>query len=456
MFITRKHLSRRTILRGVGASLALPLLDSMVPAQTPLAKTAAAPRSRLCCIEMVHGSAGSTVDGSNKHYWSPEKEGPDFEFTQTLEPLASLRDYITVISDTDLRPAGAFADAEEGGDHFRSSSVFLTAAHPKLTMGADIYCGTSIDQMYAQQFGQDTPLPSLQVCIESVDASGHCDYGYACVYSDTISWASPTQPLPMTVDPRSVFEILFGDGATPEERALRQQANGSVLDRIMHRVAQLQKGLPASDRTRLNEYLEDVREIERRIQKVESHNRSGIARSLPAAPVGVPDSFEEHVKLMFDLQALAFTTDTTRVSAFKMSRDVCQRVYPESGVKVPFHSASHHGETPSKIADFAKINRYHVSLVPYFLEKLKNTPDGDGNLLDHSLVLYGSPLGDSNAHNHKRVPMFLAGHANGKVKGNLHVRCKDTTPMANVLLTVLNKSGMHVDSLGDSTGEIAI
>jgi hypothetical protein len=456
MFITKKHLSRRTILRGVGASLALPLLDSMVPAQTPLAKTAASPRPRLCCIEMVHGSAGSTVDGSNKHYWSPEKEGSDFEFTQTLEPLAPLRDYITVISDTDLRPAGAFADAEEGGDHFRSSSVFLTAAHPKLTMGADIYCGTSIDQMYAQQFGQDTPLPSLQVCIESVDASGHCDYGYACVYSDTISWASPTQPLPMTVDPRSVFESLFGDGSTPEERALRQQANGSVLDRIMHRVAQLQKGLPASDRTRLNEYLEDVREIERRIQKVESHNRSGIARQLPAAPIGVPDSFEEHVKLMFDLQALAFTTDTTRVSAFKMSRDVCQRVYTESGVKVPFHSASHHGETPAKIADFAKINRYHVSLVPYFLEKLKNTPDGDGNLLDHSLVLYGSPLGDSNAHNHKRVPVFLAGHANGKVKGNLHVRCKDMTPLANVLLTILHKTGMNIESIGDSTGEIAI
>jgi hypothetical protein len=456
MYLTRKHLSRRTILRGVGASLALPLLDSMVPAQTPLAKTAASPRSRLCCIEMVHGSAGSTVDGSNKHYWSPEKEGADFEFTQTLEPLAPFRDYITVISDTDLRPAGAFADAEEGGDHFRSSSVFLTAAHPKLTMGADILCGTSVDQLYAQQFGQDTPLPSLQVCIESLDASGHCDYGYACVYSDTISWASPTQPLPMTVDPRSVFESLFGDGSTPEERALRQQANGSVLDRIMHRVAQLQKDLPASDRTRLNEYLEDVREIERRIQKVESHNRSGIARQLPAAPVGVPDSFEEHVKLMFDLQALAFITDTTRVSAFKMSRDVCQRVYAESGVKVPFHSASHHGETPSKIADFAKINRYHVSLVPYFLEKLKNTPDGDGNLLDHSLVLYGSPLGDSNAHNHKRVPVFLAGHASGKVKGNLHVRCQDMTPMANVLLTLLHKAGMNMESIGDSTGVIAI
>ncbi|HLX43785.1 MAG TPA: DUF1552 domain-containing protein, partial [Bryobacteraceae bacterium] len=451
-----KHLSRRTILRGMGVSMALPFLESMVPAQTALKKTAAVPRPRLCAIEMVHGSAGSTVDGSNKHYWSPEKDGSDFELSQTLEPLEKFRDYLTIISDTDLRPAGAFSEAEEGGDHFRSSSVFLTAAHPKLTMGADIFCGTSIDQLYAQQFGQDTPLPSLQVCIESVDASGHCDYGYACVYSDTISWASPTQPLPMTIDPRMVFESLFGDGSTPEERALRQQANGSILDRIVHRVSALQKGLPASDRSRLNEFLEDVREIERRIQKTEQHNRSGVARALPAAPVGVPDAFEDHVKLMFDLQALAFMTDTTRCSAFKMSRDVCQRVYAESGVKSPFHSCSHHGESPAKIAEFAKLNRYHVSLIPYFLEKLKNAPDGDGNLLDHSLVLYGSPLGDSNAHNHKRVPIFLAGHAGGKVKGNLHVRCADSTPMANVLLTVMHKVGMNAESIGDSTGEIAI
>jgi hypothetical protein len=221
-------------------------------------------------------------------------------------------------------------------------------------------------------------------------------------------------------------------------------------------VSVLQSNLGADDRSRLNEFLDDVREIERRIEKTEKHNSSGIARQLPAAPVGVPDSFEEHIKLMFDLQALAFMTDTTRCSAFKMSRDVCQRVYTESGVKVPFHSASHHGETPSKIADFAKINRYHVGLLPYFFEKLKNTPDGDGNLLDHSLVLYGSPIGDSNAHNHKRVPVFLAGHASGKVKGNLHVRCADATPMANVLLTVLHKVGMNVESVGDSTGVIAI
>jgi hypothetical protein len=456
MLITKKYLSRRTVLRGMGVSVALPFLDAMAPAQTPVSKTAAAPRTRLACIEMVHGAAGSTVDGLNKHYWSPEKEGAAFEFTQTLKPLEPFREYITIISDTDLHPAGAWAPAEEGADHFRSSAAFLTAAHPKMTEGADIQCGTSIDQMYAQQFGQDTPLPSIQLCIESVDGSGACDYGYACVYADTISWASPTQPLPMTVDPRQAFESLFGDGATPAERSARQRIDGSILDGIVRRVADLQRGLGPRDRSRLNDYLADVREIERRIQRIEKYNSGGEARALPAAPIGVPDSFEEHVKLMFDLQALAFMTNVTRVAAFKMSRDVCQRVYPESGVKTPFHSCSHHGETPSRIAEFAKLNLYHVGLVPYFLDKLKNTPDGDGNLLDHSMVLYGSPLGDSNAHNHKRVPVFLAGHANGALKGNLHVRTKDSTPMANVLLTMVHKLGMKVDSIGDSTGEIAI
>ena len=456
MFITKKHLSRRTVLRGMGAAIALPLLDAMLPAQTPLSKTAAVPRSRLACIEMVHGAAGSTVEGSNKRYWSPEKTGSDFEFTQTLKPLEPFREYVTIVSDTDLLPAGAWSPKEEGADHFRSSSAYLTAAHPKMTEGADIQCGVSIDQVYAQKFGQDTPLPSIQLCIESVDGSGACDYGYACVYADTISWASPTAPLPMTVDPRMAFETLFGDGATPEERRERSKLNGSILDRIARRAAQLQKDLGAADRTRLSDYLDDVREIERRIQRIEKYNSSADARALPAAPIGVPDSFEEHVKLMFDLQALAFMTDVTRVSAFKMSRDVCQRVYPESGVKTPFHSCSHHGESPARILEFAKLNLYHVGLVPYFLEKLKNTPDGDGNLLDHSMVLYGSPLGDSNAHNHKRVPIFLAGHANGQLKGDLHVRCEDSTPMANILLTMMHKLGVDIDRIGDSTGEVEI
>src|SRR6202044_2728718 len=391
------------------------------------------------CIEIVHGAAGSTVDGTDKHYWSPAKEGADFEFTQTLKPLEPFRDYLTIVSGTDLIPATAHSPSEEGADHFRSSSAYLTASHPKMTEGADIQCGTSIDQMYAQQFGQDTPLPSIQLCIESVDGSGACDYGYSCVYSDTISWASPTTPLPMTRDPRQAFESLFGDGATPAQRAARQEENGSILDLIRHDASRIAKTLGPADRNRLDAYLDDVREIERRIQKIEQYNANSASRELPAAPIGVPDSFEDHVKLMFDLQTVAFTAGITRVSAFKMSRDVCQRTYPESGVKTSFHSCSHHGESPTKIAEFAKLNQYHVGKVAYFLDKLKNTPDGDGSLLDHSLVLYGSPMGDSNVHNHKRLPLLLAGRANGALKGNLHLRCPEGTPMANVLLTLMHK-----------------
>jgi hypothetical protein len=260
----------------------------------------------------------------------------------------------------------------------------------------------------------------------------------------------------MTRDPRVAFESLFGDGSTPAERSIRQKVNGSILDWISTEAKRFGQGLDAGDRNRLNDYLDDVREIERRIQRIEKYNASGEARALPEAPLGIPDSWEEHVKLMFDLQALAFMTDITRVSAFKMSRDVSNRVFPESGVKTPFHSCSHHAESPARIAEFAKLNRYHVSLIPYFLNKLKNAPDGDGNLLDHSLVLYGSPMGDSNVHNHKRVPVFFAGHASGAVKGNLHVRMPDGTPMANVLLTAMRRLGVSIDKIGDSTAEIAI
>jgi hypothetical protein len=458
MYITRKHLSRRTMLRGLGVSVALPMLDSMVPAQTPLRRTAAASRTRFAAIEMVHGAAGSTMDGIAKHYWSPVKEGPDFEFTPTLSPLESLREYLTVVSGTDLNNASALAPSEEGADHTRSSAVFLTAAHPKMTEGSDIHLGTSIDQIYAQQFGQETPLPSIQLAIENVGSlSGACGYGYSCVYANTISWSSPTTPLPMEIDPRVAFERLFGDGATAAERLARRQADRSILDTISAQVARLQKGLDPSDRRRLGDYLDDVREVERRIQKIERYNASGEAKALPEAPIGVPDSFEEHVKLMFDLQALAFMADVTRVSSFKLSRDVSSRVYPESGVKTPFHALSHHGENPARIAEFAKLNQYHVSKVKYFLEKLKNTPDGDGNLLDHSLVLYGSPMGDSNIHDHKRLPLFLAGHANGQLKGNLHLRTPEGTPMANVLLTLLQKLGVQdVNQIGDSNGTVAI
>jgi hypothetical protein len=458
MFITRKSLSRRTMLRSLGVAVGLPLLDSMMPAQTPIRKTAAASPTRLAAIEMVHGAAGSTIDGAAKHYWSPEKTGADFEFTQTLSPLEPFREYLTIISDTDLNNAAALSPSEEGADHTRSSAVFLTAAHPKMTEGSDIYLGASIDQIYAQKFGQDTPLPSIQLCLENVGSlSGACGYGYSCVYANTISWASPTAPLPMEIDPRVAFERLFGDGGTPAERAARRKADASILDTITHQVARLQKDLSASDRRRLGEYLDNVREIERRIQKIEKYNSSGEARALPESPVGVPDSFEEHVKLMFDLQVLAFMADVTRVSAFKMGRDVSSRVYPESGVKTPFHALSHHGENPERIAEFARLNRYHVSTVAYFLEKLHNTPDGDGNLLDHSLVMYGSPMGDSNVHDHKRLPLFLAGHANGQLKGNLHYRAPAGTPMANALLTILYKLGVDdVERIGDSNGVVAI
>jgi hypothetical protein len=454
MYITKKHVTRRTVLRGMGVTVALPFLDAMVPARTALAKTAAAGSTRLSCIEMVHGSAGATAHGLAKNMWSPAAVGRDFDLTpSSLNPLEPYRDYLTIVSNTDVRNAEAFLPNEIGGDHFRSSAVFLTQAHPKQTEGSDVYVGVSMDQMYAQRFGQDTPIPSLQLCIENVDQSGGCAYGYACVYTDTISWAGPEDPLPMVRDPRAAFDQLFGMGATPEQRAAHRKTNRSILDWIAGEVSRLRVDLGPGDRARLSQYLDDIREIERRIQRIEAHNVSGEPRELPGAPIGVPDSFEEHVKLMFDLQALAFAADITRVFSFKMGRDGSARVYPIEGAKVPFHPASHHGEREDRIAQFAAINKYHISLVPYFLEKLKNLQEGDTNLLEKTLIVYGSPMGNSNVHNHKRCPLFLAGHANGKLKGNLHVKAADGTPMANVLLTLLHGLGLdQVETFGDSTG----
>jgi hypothetical protein len=452
MYLTKKQLSRRTVIKGMGATVALPFLDAMVGAQTPIAGSAAKPRSRMVAIEMVHGAAGSTVYGRQKHFWSPAAEGRDFQFTPTLKSLEPFRDYVTIISDTDQQNAAAKALSEEGGDHNRSSSVFLTSAYPKLTEGSDVMAGTSIDQYYAQAHGHDTPLPSLQLSIENVDGTGACGYGYACVYADTISWASPTKPLPTDRDPRTIFEKMFGDGGTKEERAERLRVNRSILDVVVQEVARLRKGLGAGDRARLNGYLDDVREVERRIQKIEAHNSSGESRQLPEAPLGVPDSFDEHVELMFDLQRLAFMAHITNVTSFKMGRDASNRVFPASGINQPFHSLSHHGQNPETIDEYAKLNEYHVRQVAPFLEKLKNTPDGDGNLLDHTLVIYGSPMGDSNVHEHKRCPLFLAGHASGQLKGNVHLVCKEGTPMANVWLTLMHKLDVRLESIGDSTG----
>jgi hypothetical protein len=454
MYLSQKHISRRAVLKGVGATVALPFLEAMVPARTALAKTAAAGKTRLAAIEMVHGAAGSTQIGLAKNLWSPAATGHTFDLSPTsLAALEPYRDYLTIVSNTDVRMAEAFTTPEIGGDHFRSSAVFLTQVHPKQTEGSDVHVGVSLDQMYAQKFGQDTAIPSMQLCIENVDQAGGCAYGYACVYTDTISWADPKTPLPMIRDPRAAFDQLFGVGATPAERAANRRTDSSILDWVTSEVSRIASGLGPDDRRRLDQYLTDIREIERRIQRVEATNGSGEPRDLPGAPMGVPDSFSDHVKLMFDLQAVAFAADITRVFSFKLGRDGSARVYPESGAPLPFHPASHHGDTEPRVLQFAQINKYHVSLVPYFLEKLKSIQEADGNLLDKTLVIYGSPMGNSNTHNHKRCPLFLAGKANGMLKGNVHIKAPDGTPMANAMLAMLQGLGLSDQkSFGDSNG----
>src|SRR5262245_59355863 len=457
MYIANKHLPRRTVLKSLGATIALPFLDAMVPAGTAWAREAAdgGRRVRLVAMEMVHGAAGSTNFGAKRNLWSPAEVGSAFDLTPTsLASLEAYRDYLTIVSNTDVRNAEAFIPPEIGGDHFRSAAVFLTQSHPHQTQGSDIEAGTSLDQLFAEYYGQETAIPSMQLCIENVDQAGGCFYGYSCAYTDSISWASPNEPLPMIRDPRAVFDQLFGVGATPEARARRRRRDRSILDWVADSVGQLKNTLGPSDRTRLSEYLDDVREIERRIQKVEALNASGEARELPAAPIGVPDSYDEHVKLMFDLQAVAFAADITRVFAFKLSRDVSNRVFKDAGVTTGFHIASHHNDRDDRILEFAKINKYHIGLLPYFFEKLKNTPDGDGTLLDNSLIIYGSPMGNSNVHNHKRCPLFFAGHAAGKLKGHVHLKANDGTPMANAMLAALQLVGVEADAFGDSTGAI--
>jgi hypothetical protein len=453
MFITKKSISRRAALRGMGAIVALPALEAMTPAMT----RATRPKTRLACLEMVHGSAGATKFGISKNMWSPAAGGSDFDLTPTaMKPLEPYRDYLTIISNTDTRMAEAFTDNEVGGDHNRCSAAYLTQAKPKQTLGSDIYAGISIDQVYANRFGQDTPLPSIQLAIENDDTGG-CHYGYACVYMGPISWATPTKPLPMIRDPRTVFDQLFGGGGTPAQRSERRATERSILDWITGEVAKLKTNLGPVDRGRLDQYLDDVREVERRIQRIEEHNAKSDPDQLPRTPLGIPDSYEEHLQIMFDLQALAFASGITRVSSFKLSRDATGRAFPESGVRAAFHLTSHHSEDERKITDFFKINLYHVGLMPYFLEKLKNIPDVEGNLLDNTVVMYGSPMGNSNVHNHKRCPLFLAGHAGGQLKGNLHLITPDGTPMANVFLTLLRRLGMtDQEKFGDSTGEVAI
>jgi len=450
-----KPLPRRTFVRGMGATVALPFLDAMAPIGRA-ARFAPADRTRLVAIEMVHGAAGCNEWGAKQFMWSPAAVGKTFDLAPTaLTSLEPYRDYLTIISNTDCREAEPTTPKEIGGDHFRSSAVYLTQSHPKQTEGSDVRVGTSLDQMYAQRFGQETPIPSMQLCIENVDQAGGCAYGYACVYTDSISWASPTEPLPVIRDPRVAFEKLFGVGGSLEERTLRRRTRRSILDWVATELTSIKRSLGPEDRHRLDSYLEDIREVERRIARIEARNTSGDPRELPEAPAGVPDSFREHVELMFDLQALAFAADVTRVFSFKMGRDGSARTYPESGSEKPFHPASHHGGAEKAVREFFSINKYHVGMLPYFLNKLKSTSEGDSTLLEKTMILYGSPMADGNLHNHRRCPLIVLGHANGKLAGNMHVKAPDGTPMANAMLSMMHTLGMNsVDTFGDSNGTL--
>jgi hypothetical protein len=455
--ITRQPLDRRTFLHGMGAAIALPYLDAMRPLGrlANRAAAAAADPTRLLFMEMVHGAAGCSPFGLTEHLWAPAVTGSGFDLSATsLSPLEPYRKYLSIISNTDVRMAEAYMAEEIGGDHFRSSAVFLTQSHPTQTEGSDVFAGTSIDQMYAQRFGQNNPIPSMQLCIEPLDRAGGCAYGYSCMYTDSISWASPTEPLPMIRDPRVAFEQLFGVGGSAAERAGRTRSTSSVLDWITGRVGQLKRELGTGDRQRMDQYLENIREIERRIQQVEARNSSGEERELAAAPTGVPDSFGDHVKIMFDLQVLALQSDMTRVFSFKMGRDASSRVFPDSGVLTGFHPASHHGNNPARVKEFAEINRYHVSLLPYLLDKLKTTMDGEQSLLEKTAIVYGSPMSDSNTHNHRRAPLIVLSGDHRKFAGNVHLKAPDGTPMANAMLSLMHRVGMDdVQSFGDSTGE---
>jgi hypothetical protein len=443
MNVLRKaHLSRRTLLRGAGTTLALPLLESMFPAATAWAQSSAAPPTRLSCIYIPHGAVMDR--------WTPTTEGTGFEFKQILEPIAPFRERINVISDFSL-PLAYGTDASAGANHTRSSAVWLAGAKP--TSGAQARLGVTVDQVAAQHIGQDTPLPSLELSIE--DGGLSCGTGLSCAYRNTISWQGPESPLPMENNPQIVFERLFGDGATAEERAARRDQARSMLDALTGEVASLNRGLPAADRARLDRYLTDVREVERRIKLAGEMVPEDL--ELPPTPTGIPDGFDAHVKLMFDLNVLAWQTDITRVSTMLLAKEVSNAVYPESGVTDPFHNLSHHSNVPDNIERLSQLNTYHTSIFAYFLDKLATTPDGDGTLLDHALVLYGSGMSNSNQHDHDPLPIILAGGASGRLQGGRHLRSPVyKATLSNLLLAMLEKLGIEHESFGDSTDMMTV
>ena len=445
MIITKRYLPRRTVLRGLGATLALPLLDGMMPALSPLRATAAQPARRFGAIYVPNGV--------EMRAWTPAAEGSAFELSPILQPLAPVRDQVCVLSGLADKPAIP-REGEGVGDHARAAATWLTGVPAKKTEGPDIRAGVSIDQLAARELGKETQLASLELAIDSVEVLGACDQGYSCAYSNTIAWRNPTTPLPMENNPRAVFERLFGaaDSTDTAARLARLRQDRSILDFVTEEASHLEPQLGAGDRLKIAQYLDAVRDVERRIQRAEEQSD----REVPVVdqPVGIPETFEAHTRLMFDLLTLAYQTDLTRVSTFMFGREVSGRSFPEIGVPGGHHGYSHHQNDANNLAMLAKINTHHITQLGYFLEKLRSTPDGDGSLLDHSLFLYGSGISDGNLHFHLDLPTLLAGGGAGHLEGGRHLRFPSETPLSNLHIAVLDKLGLPVEQFGDSTGRL--
>ena len=437
MIITKKALPRRPFLRGAGVTLALPLLDAMIPSFSDAAVAGPVRRLGFVYIPM----------GCNWFQFFPKEVGKLTELSPTLSTLTPVLNQVTVISNLELK------NSYSPGNHATSNSGFLSAARAKMTEGADYELATTVDQIAAKQLGKQTPLPSLELAVDATTPIGACDGGMSCIYETSLSWSSPTTPLPAEANPRVVFERLFGDGGSAADRLAALREDGSLIDFVSDDIAHVQKKLGPGDRTKLSQYLDTVREIERRIQKAEQQTANSAAPDL-TRPIGVPSAYGDHAKLMFDLQALAMQADITRVITFQLAREASTCTYPEVGVPEAHHPTSHHGNDPEKLAKLAKINAYHVSLFAYYLEKLKSTPDGDGSLLDHSMILLGSGMGNPDVHNHVNLPIVVAGGGAGKLKGGRHIKYEEPTPLANLHLTLLDKVGIHLDSFADSKGRI--
>jgi len=439
MLITKVALPRRTFLRGIGATLALPFLDAMSPAMS------AAPK------RLPRFSAIYVGNGANMFDWTPVNDGAGFEFSPILRPLEPFRDQTLLFTGLDNYPATDQGDT--GGQHPRAAPAFMSSVHPKQTEGADVQAGTTVDQLIAQKISRESKLSSLEVAVDRNDVVGACDHGYACAYMNSMSWKTPTMPLPAETNPRFVFERLFGTGDSAEDRAVRVQEDRSILDGLSDEISRLSQKLDGRDRSKLGEYLDAIRDVENRIQRAESYNKDF---DLPERPVGVPSTFREYAELMFDLQLLAFQADVTRVTSFMMARENINRTYDEIGLPEAHHSMSHHGNNPEKMKDFSKLNTYHVQTLAYYLEKLQSTVEGDGTLLDNTVVLYGKGMSDGNTHNNYSVPVVIVGGKHTGFSGNRHLRYPKGTPLANLSLSLLEKFGVDVENFGDSTGQLPL